>query len=147
MPVECVLAVSVLLGTFQQACFLCNNKVVAGNLPVTSASSFRLIDLILEMTFLPVWNTHCTRVRFTVIVSCSYSDEFAVHSCPLLFLQRWVTKVPSGLLYCWSSLRNNNMATNLYRLTLYCGSRLFVAWETVERTHLGKQCSDTVTCW
>jgi len=37
--------------------------------------------------FLPVWNSHCTRVRFTVKVPCS--DELAVHSCPLC-LQRWV---------------------------------------------------------
>jgi len=28
---------------------------------------------------LPVWNSHCTRVRFTVTVSCS--DGLAVHSC------------------------------------------------------------------
>jgi len=29
---------------------------------------FRLIDLNFAMTvFLPVWNSHCTRVRFTVI--------------------------------------------------------------------------------
>jgi len=33
-----------------------------------------------------------------------------------------------GLLYCWSSLRNNNMATNLQKFTLYYGSRRFVAW-------------------
>jgi len=46
-----------------------------------SASSFWLIDLILEITvFLPVWNSHCTRLRFTVTVSCS--GELAVHSCP-----------------------------------------------------------------
>jgi len=33
---------------------------------------FRLIDLIFAMTvFLPVWNSHCTRVKFTVTVSCS----------------------------------------------------------------------------
>jgi len=32
------------------------------------SASFRLIGLILAMTvFLPVWNSHCTRVRFTVI--------------------------------------------------------------------------------
>ena len=76
--------------------------------------------------FLPVWNSHCTRVRFTVIVSCS--DELAVHWCPLLCLQRWVAKVTSGLFYCWSLLRNNNMATNLQRFTLYYGARRFVAW-------------------
>jgi len=78
-------------------------------------------------SFLPVWNSHCTRVRFTVIVSCS--DELAVHWCPLLCLQRWVAKVASGLFYCWSLLRNNNIATNLQNFTLYCGSRRFVPWD------------------
>ena len=92
------------------------------------SASFRLIDLILAMTvFLPVWNSHCTRVRFTIIVSCS--DELAVHSCPLLCLQRRVAKVASGLLNCWSLLRNNNMATNLQRFSLYNGGRRFVAWD------------------
>jgi len=77
--------------------------------------------------FLPVWNSHCTRVRFTVIVSCS--DELAIHSCPLLCLQRWVAKVASGFFYCWFFLRNNTMATNLQRFTLHYGSRRFVAWD------------------
>ena len=87
-----------------------------------------LIDLILAVTvFLPIWNLHCTRVRFTVIVTCS--DELAVHSCPLLCLQRWIAKVTSGLFYCWSLLRNNNMATTLQRFTLYYGSKCFVAWD------------------
>jgi len=36
-------------------------------------------------------------------------------------------KVVSGLFYCWSLLRNINMATNLQRFTLYYGSRRFVA--------------------
>jgi len=49
--------------------------------------------------------------QFTVVVS--FSDELAVHSSPLLCLQRWVAKVASGLFCCWSLLRNNNMATNL----------------------------------
>jgi len=78
-------------------------------------------------SFLPVWNSHCTRVRFTVVVSCS--DELAVHSCPLLCLQRWVAKVASRLFCCWSLLRYNNMATNLQRFTLHHGSRRFVAWD------------------
>jgi len=30
--------------------------------------------------YLPVWHSHCTSARFTVMVSCS--DEIAVHSCP-----------------------------------------------------------------
>jgi len=35
--------------------------------------------------YLPVRHPHCTRARFTILVSCS--DELAVHSCPLLSLQ------------------------------------------------------------
>jgi len=31
--------------------------------------------------------------------------------------------------HCWSLLRNNTMATNLQRFTLYYGSRPFVAWD------------------
>jgi len=57
------------------------------------------------------------------------SDEIAVHSCPLLCLQRRVAKVASGLFYCWSLLRRNTMATNLQKFTLYYGSRFFVAWD------------------
>jgi len=89
-------------------------------------------------SFLPVWNSRCTRVRFTVIVSCS--DELAVHSCSLLCLQRWVAKVVSGLFYCWSF--------GLYCVTIACqqickGSlHITVAGillhETVERRHLGR---------
>jgi len=53
---------------------------------LTSAAQFRLIDLSLAITvYLPVRLSHGTRARFTVLVSCS--AEFAVHSCPLLFLQ------------------------------------------------------------
>ena len=77
--------------------------------------------------FLPVRNSHCTGVKFTVTVSCS--DEFAVPSCPLLCLQRWVTKVASGLFYCWSLLHKYNLARNLQRFTLSYGSRRFVAWD------------------
>jgi len=83
-------------------------------------------------SFLRVWNSHCTRVRFIVVTSCS--DELVVHSCPLLCLQRRDAKVASGLLYCWSLLCNNNMATNLQRFTLYYGSRWFVAWDCWTQT-------------
>ena len=51
----------------------------------------------------------------------------AVHSSPLLCLQRRAAKVASGLFCYWSLVRNNNMATNLQRFTLYYGSRRFVA--------------------
>jgi len=77
--------------------------------------------------FLPVWNSHCTRVSFTVMVSCS--DQLAVHSRPLLCLQRRVAKVASWFFYCWSLLRNNNLATNLQRFTVYYGGRRFVEWD------------------
>jgi len=73
------------------------------------------------------YETHCTRARFTFTVSCS--DELAVHSCPFFCLQRRVAKVARGLFYCWSLLRNNNMATNLQRFTSYYGGRRFVAWD------------------
>jgi len=64
----------------------------------------------------------------------SCSDELAVHSCPLLCLQRWVAKVASGFFCCWSLLRNNNTATNLQRFTLYYGGRRFVAWDCWTQT-------------
>jgi len=95
-------------------------------------------------SFLPVWNSRCTRVRFTVIVSCS--DELAVHSCSLLCLQRWVAKVVSGLFYCWSLLRNNSMPTNLQRFTSYYGSRHFVAWDCWTQTSW-QVMQREVTCW
>jgi len=78
-------------------------------------------------SFLPVWNSHYTRVRFTVMVSCS--DELAVHSCLFLCLQSRFAKVASGSFCCWSLLRNNTVATNSQRFTLYHGSRRFVAWD------------------
>ena len=75
-----------------------------------------------------MWNSHCTRVRFTVTVWCS--NELAIHSCPLLCLQRRVAKVASGFFYCWSLLRNNNMPKKFQRFTLHYGSRRFGAWDS-----------------
>jgi len=57
------------------------------------------------------------------------SNEFAVHACPLLCLQRKVTKLASWLFYCWSLLRNNNMTTNLQVLTSSLGSKRFAAYD------------------
>jgi len=48
-----------------------------------------------------------------------------------------VVNVASRLFYCWSLLRNNNMATNLQKFTLYYGSRRFVAWDCW--THSSRQ--------
>jgi len=97
---------------------------------------FRLIDLILAMTvFLPVWNSRCTSVRFTVIVSCN--DELAVHSCLFLCLQRRFAKVASGLFCCWSLLHHNTVAPNPQRFTLNYGSRRCVAWDC--STHTSRQ--------
>jgi len=70
-----------------------------------------------------LWCSYYTRARFTVLVSCS--GELAIHSCPLLCLQRQVSKSASGLFYCWSLLCNNNMATNLLLFTSSYDSRRF----------------------
>jgi len=47
---------------------------------------------------------------------------------PLPLPAEAIAKVARGLFYFWSLLRNNNMATNLQKFTLYYGSRRFVAW-------------------
>jgi len=71
---------------------------------VKSVAQFRLIDFILAMTvYLPVRHSHCTRVTFTVLVSCS--GEFAVRLC----LLHCVAALGSGFFCCWSLLRNNTM--------------------------------------
>jgi len=81
-------------------------------------------------SFLPVWNSHCTRVRFTVTVSVMGLQFTHVSLC----LQRRVVKVASGLFCCWSLLRNNTVATNPLRFTRYYGSRGFVAWDCWPQT-------------
>jgi len=77
-------------------------------------------------SFLLVWNSHCSRVRFTVIVSCS--DELAVLSCPSCACRGGLRKSREDCsavgLYCVT-----NMATNLQRFTLYYGGRGFVVWD------------------
>jgi len=89
-----------------------------------SATQLRLIDLILAMARAGMTFTlHKSQVHS--YVSCS--DEVAVHSCPILCLQRQVAKVASGLFYCWGLLRNNNMSTNLQRVISCYDSRHFVA--------------------
>jgi len=81
--------------------------------------------------FLPEWNSHCTRVRSTVVVSCS--DELAVDSCPLLCLQRWVANVASGLstvgLYCITILWQHICKGSLFilRWQAFCCMRLLNA--------------------
>jgi len=99
------------------------------------ASKFRLIDLILAMrVLLPLLNSHCTRVRFTVIVSCS--DELAVHSCLLLCLQRGLRKLRADCsavgVYCVTTTWQQIFKSSLY-ITV-----AGVLLHTVERTHLGR---------
>ena len=69
---------------------------------------------------------HCSGVT-------QHNSEVAVHSCPLLC----VAKLGSGFLFCWSLLRNNNMAANLQRFTSSYDSRCF-AHVAVECRRLGK---------
>ena len=64
---------------------------------------------------------HCTKARFTILVSCS--DGLSLHSCLLVFLQRQVTKLATGLHCRWSLLRNNKISTNLQRFTSKNGRR------------------------
>ena len=64
----------------------------------------------------------------------SCSDEFGVHRCPLLCLQRQVTKGTIGLFHCWYFLYKNNMATNLQMFTSCYGSRRFVACDCWTQT-------------
>ena len=87
-----------------------------------------VIELILAMTvYFPVWHSHCTRAKFTFLVSCS-DELLTVHSCPLICLQRQIAKLGKELFYYWTLLRNNNMSTTiLQRLTSSCGSRCFAA--------------------
>jgi len=70
----------------------------------------------------------------TVLVSCS--DEIAVHSCPLICLQRQVAKLAGGLFRCWSFLRNNNMPSNRRVFTSSYSSRLFAASDCWTQTSL-----------
>jgi len=102
-----------------------------------SASYFRLIDLILaNPVFLPAWNSHCVRVGFTVIVSCS--DELAVRSCPLLCLQSRVAKVTSRLFYCCGFYCVTITWQQICKDSLYITVAGVLLHETVERTHLGR---------
>ena len=70
----------------------------------------------------------------------------SVHSFSLVFLQRQVAKLVSGLYCRWSLLRNNNMATNLQRFTSNYGRKEGVLPHVaVEHRHLGGHCSEAVT--
>jgi len=63
-----------------------------------------LTELILAMpVYFPVWHSHCTRVSFTVLVSCR-GELRTVHSCPLICLQRQVAKLGRELFYYWPLL-------------------------------------------
>jgi len=109
--------------------------------------SWHVISLkIIAKTFLycTLLNHYKSQVHSYGRVSCS--DELAVHTCPLLCLQKCVAIVARRLFYCWSSLCKNSMATNLQRFTLYYRTGVLLH-DTVERTHLGSWCSETVTCW
>jgi len=91
---------------------------------VKSAVQFWSVGLILAMTvYFPIWHSHCTRVRFTVLVTCSYELCYLLN--PVLCLQRQVEKLGGELFYYWPLLRNNNMATNLRRCTSSHGGRRF----------------------
>jgi len=77
--------------------------------------------------------SHCTRVRFTVILSCR--DELAVHTGPFLCVQRRVAKVAS-----WSTVGLHCVIITRQQIckgSLYITVAGVLFHETVERTHLG----------
>jgi len=99
--------------------------------------------LILEMTvFLPVWNSHCTRVRFTVTVSCS--DELAVHSCPSAYgggLRKSRADCSAVGVYCVTMPLQQS-----YRGSLYIKVAAVLPHGAVARRHIiGRWCSETAT--
>ena len=61
--------------------------------------------------------------------SYSVMQWWACSSHMSLYLEKRVAKVASGFFYCCFFFRNNTMASNLQRFTLYYGSRHFVAWD------------------
>jgi len=66
-----------------------------------SVAQFRLINIILAITvYWPVRQSHCTRARFTVLVSCS--KELAVHLCSI----------------AWPNLGADSSAVGLYCVTI-----------------------------
>jgi len=92
--------------------------------------------------YIPAWHSHCTRARFTVLVSCS--DELrTVHSCPLICLLRQVAKLGKELFHYWPLLRSNTVIWQpiLQRFTSSCGNRCFAAcdswtqasWQVMQR--------------
>jgi len=58
----------------------------------------------------PVWYSHCTRARFTVLASCS--DELTVRSCPLICLPR--------------QCKLRNLRADCCTLGLYC---ITITWQ------------------
>jgi len=82
---------------------------------LTSGAQFRSIYL-LQWQFISRYKTH-TALEPGSLFRCHCSGELAVHSFPLLCLQRQFAKLAIRLFYCSSLLCNNNMATNLLMFT------------------------------
>jgi len=95
--------------------------------------------------YLAVWHSHCTRARFTVLVSCS--DELAVYSSPFLHLQRQNLKLRSGLFCYWSLFSNNNMATNLHRFASSYGQCCYFSWFAAKRSKFFSLSSVKFSIW
>jgi len=62
----------------------------------------------------------------------------AVHSCPLLGLQRQVAKFARGLFYSCFLFHNNNKAQNLQRFTSSWGSRRIAGCNCLNARHLDR---------
>ena len=85
---------------------------------------------------------HCTRAKFTVLMSCS-GELLTVHSYPLYLPAEAVCESWQWTFYYWPSLCDGNMATNLQRFTSSCGSRHFAARDYWTYRHFSRECSET----
>ena len=79
-------------------------------------AQFRSIDIFAMPLYFPVRHSHCTKAKFTVLVSCS--GELAVHSFA------W-SNLRANFFWCWCLLRNNIMAANLQRFASSYDRRRF----------------------
>jgi len=113
---------------------------------LTSAVYLRSIDLFLAMTiYFPVWHSHCIRARFTVLVS--WGDALKVHYVRSFSRRSKLPKFANRFFYCWSLLRNNNMATNPQVFTSSYSSKRFAACDCWTQTSLTSNAPRQRDCW
>jgi len=98
---------------------------------VKSGIQFWLFGLILAMTVcLPIWHSHCTTIRFTVLITCS--RELAIRSCPLIAC-RAGCETRERIVLLWPLLRNNNTSSYCGRRFAACNYWMQTPWQVMQR--------------